>query len=71
MFTKAMALEFAEGNRGAVALNTGWMRTDMGGARAKNTPEDVARAVLDLYEAGTLSENNGMFLNIDGSHHKW
>ena len=71
MFTKAMALEFAEGGRAAVALNPGWMRTDMGGARAKNTPEDVARAILDLYEAGTLRENNGAFLNIDGSHHEW
>ena len=71
MFTKAMALEFSDGKRTAVALNPGWMRTDMGGARAKNTPEDVAQFILDLYETGTLHNHNGAFLNIDGSHHEW
>ncbi len=71
MFTKAMALEFAETPRSAIALNPGWMRTDMGGARAEITPEDVAERILSLYESGQLHANNGAFLNTDGSHHLW
>jgi NAD(P)-dependent dehydrogenase (short-subunit alcohol dehydrogenase family) len=71
MFTKAMALEFAEGKRVAVALNPGWMRTDMGGARGQNLPEDVAQRILELYETRALHDANGAFLNIDGSHHAW
>ena len=47
MFTRAMALEFADETAGAdggprravVAFNPGWMRTDMGGARAGHGPQ--------------------------------
>lgn len=71
MFTRAMALEFAEGQRAAVAFNPGWMRTDMGGDKAQVSPADVAQAVLDLYSEGALHQNNGEFLNFDGSRHVW
>ena len=71
MFTRAMALEFASGPRAAVAFNPGWMKTDMGGEKAKHTPEDVARAVLSLHDRGILHEKNGEFINMDGSTHPW
>lgn len=71
MFTRAMALEFAEGERVAVAINPGWVRTDMGGPKAQNTPDDVARDILKLYDTKELHNNNGAFLNIDGSQHEW
>ena len=84
MFTRAMALEFAAGaeregavdapdapRRSAVAFNPGWMRTDMGGARADTAPEDVAARILALHESGTLAGANGRFLNADGTEHEW
>lgn len=71
MFTRAVALEFADTNRSAVALNPGWMRTDMGGSNAERTPSEVARAVFTLWTDGELSSANGKFLNTDGSPHPW
>ena len=71
MFTRAMALEFAEGSRAAVAFNPGWMKTDMGGEKAKFTPEEVSDSILRLYDAGEFHRNNGAFLNTDGSTHPW
>lgn len=71
MFTRAAALEFSDTQRSAVALNPGWMRTDMGGSNAERTPKEVAQAVFALWRDGTLSAANGKFLNTDGSIHPW
>ncbi len=71
MFTRAVALEFADTNKSAVALNPGWMRTDMGGSNAERTPKEVAQAVFALWRDGKLSAANGKFLNTDGSIHPW
>ena len=71
MFTKAMALEFKDHNRSAVAVNPGWMKTDMGGDNAKHTPDETAAAILNLYENQTLHKNSGEFINTDGSQHPW
>ena len=71
MFTKGLALEWQDTPRAAVALNPGWMQTDMGGPNAKTTPAEVARAVLRLHETGALHRANGAFLNVDGSEHPW
>lgn len=71
MFTRAVALEFADTKKSAVALNPGWMRTDMGGSNAERTPTEVAQAVYALWRDGKLSAANGKFLNTDGSIHPW
>ncbi|MDX8346969.1 SDR family NAD(P)-dependent oxidoreductase [Cognatiyoonia sp. IB215446] len=71
MMTRAIAGEWSESGRSAVALNPGWMQTDMGGAKADRTPEEVARAVFALWRDGKLSSANGNFLNTDGSTHPW
>lgn len=71
MFTKGLALEWQENARSCVALNPGWMQTDMGGQNAKTTPQEVARAILSLYQDGKLHGENGSFLNTDGSLHPW
>ena len=71
MFTRAVALEFSDTNKSAVALNPGWMRTDMGGSNAERTPTEVAQAVFALWRGGKLSAANGKFLNTDGSIHPW
>lgn len=71
MFTRSLALEFADTGRVAVALNPGWMKTDMGGGNAERSPYDVAEAVLALFVDGLLASKNGQFLDIDGGEHAW
>ncbi len=71
MFTKAAALEFAETEKSVIALNPGWMKTDMGGSKASEDPSDIANKIYLLYESGKLHKSNGQFLNIDGSIHPW
>ena len=71
MMTRALAMEWKETPRAAVALNPGWMQTDMGGAKAERSPEQTAADILDLYRSGALHTANGKFLNADGSEHPW
>lgn len=71
MFLRGLALEFEGSGRSAVALNPGWMQTDMGGARAQVTPGQVAAQILSLANSGALSASNGRFINADGSAHPW
>ncbi|MEL6640432.1 MAG: SDR family NAD(P)-dependent oxidoreductase [Pseudomonadota bacterium] len=71
MMTRALSLEWSGTKRSAVALNPGWMKTDMGGAKADLTPEQTATDILELYANGTLSGKNGNFLNADGTAHPW
>ncbi|MEL7113337.1 MAG: SDR family NAD(P)-dependent oxidoreductase [Pseudomonadota bacterium] len=71
MMTRALALEWQGSSRAAVALNPGWMRTDMGGDNAKRTPEDTAKDILALYRSGELGGAKGKFINADGSEHAW
>ena len=75
MCLKGLALEFAKDpdtSRCAIALNPGWMATDMGGANAEQTPEQVAKAIYDMVmDDGYLLGQNGKFLNVDRTEHAW
>jgi len=71
MFLRGLALEFGEGGRSAVALNPGWMQTDMGGSKADVSPRTVADQIVGMAGSGTLREANGRFINADGSPHQW
>eukprot|EP00540_Astrosyne_radiata_P008417 CAMPEP_0116852350 /NCGR_PEP_ID=MMETSP0418-20121206/17243_1 /TAXON_ID=1158023 /ORGANISM="Astrosyne radiata, Strain 13vi08-1A" /LENGTH=242 /DNA_ID=CAMNT_0004484501 /DNA_START=37 /DNA_END=765 /DNA_ORIENTATION=- len=74
MCIKGMSIEFQkdeEHNRTAVAINPGWMRTDMGGPKAETTPEQVAERILNMIQDGFLAEHNGRFLNTDRTEHEW
>lgn len=71
MMTRALACEWTNTSRSAVALNPGWMSTEMGGSNAKTSPEKTAVDILDLYTTGALRIANGRFLNSDGTEHAW
>jgi NAD(P)-dependent dehydrogenase (short-subunit alcohol dehydrogenase family) len=73
---KGLALEFQKDpdtNRCAIAINPGWMATDMGGPNAERTPDQVAQALYSMVhdDQGYLLRHNGCFLNIDRTEHPW
>jgi NAD(P)-dependent dehydrogenase (short-subunit alcohol dehydrogenase family) len=74
MCIKGLSLEFSndkESTRAAVAINPGWMKTDMGGSNADITPEQVAERILMMLEDGFIPSANGKFINTDRSEHPW
>jgi NAD(P)-dependent dehydrogenase (short-subunit alcohol dehydrogenase family) len=82
MCIKGLSLEFAkqhkdspdQNNRVALAINPGWMQTDMGGgARADIAPTDVAQRIFDMVTDPNhfLQTHNGAFVNTDRSLHAW
>jgi NAD(P)-dependent dehydrogenase (short-subunit alcohol dehydrogenase family) len=72
---KGLSLEFQkdpDSNRCAIAINPGWMATDMGGPNAERTPDQVAQEIHNMiHDEGFLLRHNGCFLNIDRSEHPW
>ncbi|KAL7575288.1 hypothetical protein ACA910_001813 [Epithemia clementina (nom. ined.)] len=73
MCMKGLSLEFAKAGekRVAIALNPGWMKTDMGGSSADISPEEVAKRIYGMFTDGFFHQSNGKFLNTDRSEHEW
>lgn len=71
MMIKGLSMEFSKTSRAAVAINPGWVKTDMGGSNADVTPEQVANAILTMAQEDFFRQNNGKFLNTDRSEHPW
>jgi NAD(P)-dependent dehydrogenase (short-subunit alcohol dehydrogenase family) len=70
MITARMAAELPADEVIVVAVHPGWVRTDMGGPDASESPEDAGRALVELIDSlGT--ESSGLFLRADGSQHPW
>jgi hypothetical protein len=53
-----------------VAVDPGWVRTDMGGASAPLAPEESASGILRLI-AGLTPEDSGKFLMWNGERQLW
>jgi NAD(P)-dependent dehydrogenase (short-subunit alcohol dehydrogenase family) len=54
----------------AVAINPGWVQTDMGGASAPTSPEASIEAMLRIFDQLTL-DDSGNFLNYRGGTYPW
>ncbi|TGO61704.1 hypothetical protein BCON_0025g00310 [Botryotinia convoluta] len=63
MLTVQYAQSYAEEGFTFLAVNPGWLRTDLGGASADLDVETGAKAVVELIESNG-KESNGKFLNI-------
>jgi NAD(P)-dependent dehydrogenase (short-subunit alcohol dehydrogenase family) len=65
-----IAIELKNDRVVAVALNPGWVKTDMGGSGAKITPEQSVAAMRKRIDAYGLSDS-GRFLSWDGKQFGW
>ncbi len=70
MLMRCLAFDVISKGIITVIFNPGWMQTDMGGSRAKLTPEESAQSILKVTEKLTPSDA-GRFLNWDGTEHPW
>lgn len=70
MLARAMAFDLAPRGITSVVVNPGWVSTDMGGAKAKLTPEQSVQGLLRVVDTLTL-DDAGKFLQWDGSPHPW
>lgn len=70
MLTRAMAFDVIRDGITVIAANPGWVKTDMGGERAKLSPEEAVKGLLRVAENLT-SADAGKFFQWDGSEHPW
>jgi NAD(P)-dependent dehydrogenase (short-subunit alcohol dehydrogenase family) len=70
MLMRAFAFDVAERGVISVVANPGWVQTDMGGSRASLTPQASVAGLLRTIDAAG-PEQNGAFLQWDGSEHPW
>ena len=68
MMARALAKEFADMT--VLAIDPGWVRTDMGGSDASLSPEESASGMLRVIE-GTTTAQSGAFLRHDGETLPW
>jgi len=66
---KDISIEWA-GRATCVSFHPGWVRTDMGGANADITAQDSVAGMRRVI-AGLTPQDNGRFLNYDGSEIPW
>ncbi len=70
MVVKCLALELASKGVIAAVLHPGWVQTDMGGPSAALTVEESVSSLRRVIN-GLSQDDNGSFLNYDGSPIPW
>lgn len=70
MATRTLANEWKPLGIVCVAVDPGWIKTDMGGPNAPLKPEDAARVLCDTAERLSM-EQTGLFLYQDGKQLDW
>jgi NAD(P)-dependent dehydrogenase (short-subunit alcohol dehydrogenase family) len=70
MATRNLAIELGRQGVTVIALNPGWVQTDMGGAGAPTPVEESAANIVALAE-GMQPSDNGKFLHAEGRELPW
>jgi NAD(P)-dependent dehydrogenase (short-subunit alcohol dehydrogenase family) len=70
MISRTMAFEFKQENIIVIALDPGWVKTDMGGPNAHLEPMESATAIVATMEGLTM-EKTGKFLHNGGKELSW
>ncbi|MBA2612813.1 MAG: SDR family oxidoreductase [Bacteroidetes bacterium] len=71
MMTRALAFDLVKENIITVVVNPGWVQTDMGGGKAALTTEQSVKGLLENVLHKITLQDNGKFLQWDGSEHTW
>ncbi|MEM6377877.1 MAG: SDR family oxidoreductase [Bacteroidota bacterium] len=71
MFNKIAATELREDGIITVAVNPGWVKTDMGGSKAEFTPQESVQNIIKNILDKLSMEDSGKFLNHSGEEHPW
>jgi NAD(P)-dependent dehydrogenase (short-subunit alcohol dehydrogenase family) len=70
MAMRGMAVDLRGDRIIVIALDPGWVRTDMGGQSASLAPEESAQGIVTVIDK-LPSTDNGRYLVYDGSEHPW
>jgi NAD(P)-dependent dehydrogenase (short-subunit alcohol dehydrogenase family) len=70
MVSRTLSFQFKPENIVVVALDPGWVKTDMGGPNAHLRPEESASAIVKTMESLSM-DKTGKFLYNDGNELKW
>jgi NAD(P)-dependent dehydrogenase (short-subunit alcohol dehydrogenase family) len=70
MLMRSAAIDLRPRRITCVVLNPGWVKTDMGGANAKLSPEESVGAMRRVI-AKLGTKDSGRFYNYDGREYPW
>jgi NAD(P)-dependent dehydrogenase (short-subunit alcohol dehydrogenase family) len=70
MAMRGMAVDLRRFDITTVALDPGWVQTDMGGTGASLKPEESAQGIVKVI-SGLTANDSGRYLAYDGSEHPW
>lgn len=70
MVVKSLSIDLAPRGITCIVVNPGWVRTDMGGAGGRLSPEQSISGMRKVIAGLTLADS-GEFFNYDGEHYPW
>lgn len=71
MMNRAFAHDVKQDNIISVVVNPGWVKTDMGGAKAQFSMQQAVSNMRINVLGQVRIEDTGQFLNYDGAQHPW
>ena len=67
---KSLSIDWKADEISVLMLHPGWVKTDMGGSKAKLEIDESVNSMIKVIEASNIS-NTGSFLNYNGDKLEW
>lgn len=71
MITKNLSLDLKKDGILVTAVHPGWVKTDMGGAKASTETSDCAETLVNLMSTFISEDFNGKFYHYSGREMQW